>query len=285
MKFFISPANENTMTNFKSFFFVMTLLLVCCFSALAFAQSSDNVLVKIASLDPAEESTLGNDDMLYVMLRYESDIPLRFQAIAMRDGIVQEVGAIKNPAALHAQGSGEALTWVGYTNPTHVDSVRVTVMNEKWQELYQLTKEINVTWQGVANAEPRKTAEWVDSLIKSERRKLDFVYDASPQKYGFFYDIIFFLTIASIPAYILLQLHMLWRYQYRWRELAMIPLFPYLILAFYYIFGLKIETSLQVTFLFRYTPFALLYLVTLWLAKRYWQNKLPPPKLYKPPKA
>ena len=120
--------------------------------------------------------------------------------------------------------------------------------------------------------------------MKSERRKQDFVYDATPQKYGFIYDILFFLTIASIPAYVLLQLHMLWRYKYRWRELAIIPLFPYLILAFYYIVGLDIETSLQVTFLFRYTLFALLYLVALWTAKRFWQNKLPPPKLYKPPK-
>jgi hypothetical protein len=53
---------------------------------------------------------------------------------------------------------------------------------------------------------------------------------------------------------------------------------------FYFIVGFDIETSLQVTFLFRYTPLALLYLVALWIAKRFWQNKLPPPKLYKPPK-
>jgi hypothetical protein len=121
--------------------------------------------------------------------------------------------------------------------------------------------------------------------MKGEKRKQDFVYDASPQKYGFLYDIGFFLTIASIPAYILLQLHMLWRYKYRWRELAVIPIFPFLIVFFYYIAGLDIETSLQVTFLFRYTPLALLYLVALWIAKRFWQKKLPPPKLYKPPKA
>ena len=94
----------------------------------------------------------------------------------------------------------------------------------------------------------------------------------------------FILSMIAIPAYILLQLHMLWRYQYRWRELAMIPVFPYLILGFYLLVGLGIEKSLWVTFLFRYTPLALLYLVALWLAKRFWQNKLPPPKLYKPPK-
>ena len=263
----------------------MTLLLVCFFASSIFAQSADKLLVEIARLDPGVESTLGNEDMLYVLVRYESDIPLRFQALALLDGTALEVGAIKNPAALHAQGQGEALAWVGYTNPTHIDSVRVTAFDEGWRELYQVTEDIDLIWQGDAKAEPRKTAEWVNSLIKSEKRKMDYVYDASPQKYGFLYDILFFLTIVSIPAYLLLQLHMLWRYEYRWRELAMIPIFPYLILAFYFVAGLDIDTSLQVTFLFRYTSFALLYLVALWIAKRYWQKKLPPPKLYKPPKA
>jgi hypothetical protein len=48
--------------------------------------------------------------------------------------------------------------------------------------------------------------------------------------------------------------------------------------------GLEIDESLKVTFLFRYTSLAFLYLVALWLAKRFWQDKLGPPKLYKPPK-
>ena len=272
------------MTCLKSTLSIIVLLLVFLFVSSSFAQPKGNVLVEIVSLDPGTESTLGNDDMLYVLVRYESDTPLRFQALALRDGVPLEVGAIRNPAALHAQGSGEALAWVGYTNPTHVDAVRVMVFDEEWRELYQLIEKTNVTWQGVAAATPREPAEWVNSLIKSEQRKMDFVYDASPKKHGFFYDIVFFLSIAAIPAYLLLQLHMLWRYNYRWRELAIIPLFPYVILAFYYIAGLGIETSLQVTFLFRYTPLALLYLVALWLAKRFWQKKLPPPKLYKPPK-
>ncbi|MGK2904847.1 MAG: hypothetical protein ACSLFH_00650 [Desulfuromonadales bacterium] len=272
------------MTYLKSTVTVIALSLACLFCSLSFVIAADGLQVELVSLDPEIESTLGNDDMLYVQIRYESDIPLRFQAIAMREGLSLDVGAVRNPAVLHAQGRGEALAWVGYTNPTHIDSVRVTVLNEEWQELDRLTKNVNVTWLGVAHAEPRKTAEWVNPLMKTESRIQDFVYDASPQKYGLLYDIVFFLTIASIPAYILLQLHMLWRYQYRWRELAFIPIFPYLIVLFYFIAGLDIETSLQVTFLFRYTPLALLYLVALWIAKRYWQHKLPPPKLYKPPK-
>ena len=285
MPLIIPLASENTMSYLKSLIGVLTLSIACCFGSLSFAKSADNVLVTLVSLDPGIESTLGNDDMLYVLIRYESDIPLRFQAIAMREGDAQEVGAVRNPGTLHAPGRGEALAWIGYTNPTHIDSVRVTIFNEEWQELYQLTKEVNVKWQGGANAEPRKTADWVNSLMKSERHQQDFVYDASPQKYGLFNDLLFYLSVAAIPLYLLLQLHMLWHYQYRWRELAFIPLFPYLILAFYFIVGLDIEASLQITFLFRYTSLALLYLVALWLAKRFWQNKPQPPKLSKPPKA
>jgi hypothetical protein len=192
---------------------------------------------------------------------------------------------IKNPGVLHAPGTGEALVWVGYTNPTHIDAVRIMVLDEEWKELYRLSQSADITWQGDASVDPREPAEWVTALTKTERRKMDFVYDPVPQKFGTTYDILFFLTIASIPAYILLQLHMLWRYRYRWRELAAIPLFPYLIVAFYVIAGLDIETALLVTFLFRYTPVALLFLVCIWIAKRFWQNKLPPPKLYKSPKA
>ncbi|GEM_PF-1354379 len=276
-------ANDIKMTYLKNTFFVIALLLICFYSSSSLAQQPDNVLVTLVSLDPGVKSTLGNDDKLYVLVRYESDISLRFQAIAMHDGAVLNVGAINNQATLHSVGTGEALAWVGYTNPTHIDAVQVTVMDEQWQKLYQLTEKADIRWQGVA-AEPRKPAAWVNSLIKTERRKTDFVYDPSPQKYETLYDIIFFLTIASIPAYLLLQLHMLWRYKYRWKELAVIPLFPYLIVAFYAGVGLSIETSLMVTFLFRYTPLALLYLACLWLAKRFWQDKLPPPKLYKPPK-
>jgi hypothetical protein len=273
------------MPNLKNTFSVIAFVFITLYSALAIALPMDNILVNLADKDPGVESTLGNDDMLYVLVRYESDIPLRFQAIALRGGAVLEVGAIRNPAALHSQGKGEALVWVGYTNPTHIDAVGVTVLDEEWRELYRLTEPADVTWRGIAAPEPRKPAAWVESLIKAERRKMDFVYDASPQKNEILYDLFFVLSIISIPAYVLLQLHMLRRYNYRWRELASIPLFPYLILAFYVVVGLGIETSQQVTFLFRYTPFAFLYLAVLWVAKRFWQNKLPPPKLYKPPKA
>ena len=271
------------MTSLKNVFHVFALL-ICIFSTPCFAEAAEKVQFEIVKLDPASASSLGSNEMLYGLIRYQSEIPVRFQAIAMFQGAVLEVGETRNPGVLHAPGSDEALVWVGYTNPTHIDAIRVTALDEEWHVLDQIFREVDVTWRGTAADNPREPAEWVGPLVKTERREMDYVYDPEPQKYGLLYDIIFYLTIASIPLYILLQLHMLWRYDYRWRELAMIPLFPYLIAAFYVIAGLKIDTGLQVTFLFRYTPLALLYLICLWVAKRYWQKKLPPPKLYKQPK-
>jgi hypothetical protein len=273
------------MNRYKILFTAIALSLIYLSGSWCFADTAENVQVDITALDPAAQSTLGSDEMLYVLIKYESAIPLRFQAVAMLQGEPLEVGAIRNPEVLHAPGRGEAMVWVGYTNPTHIDAVRITVLNEEWRKLFQLSKEADVTWLEGPAVTPRQPAGWVDSLIKAERRKSDLVYDPEPEKFGLLYDLLFFLTIASIPLYIFLQLHMLWRYKYRWRELAVIPIFPYLIVAFFAVAGLEIDTSLQVTFLFRYTPFALLYLGCLWIAKRFWQNKLPPPKLYKPPKA
>ena len=268
----------------KSFLTIISILSICLPGAWCSAVWAAEVKFDVSAMDPSKPESLGSNEMLYLLIEYESDTPLRFQATAMHEEKPLEVGAVRNAAVLHAPGQGQALAWIGYENPTHIDAIRITAIDEEWHKLSDLLKPVDMTWSQESALTPRQPADWVESLIKSERRKSDFVYDPEPQKHGIMYDILFFLTIASMPCYLLLQLHMLWRYKYRWRELAVMPLFPYMILGFYMLTGLDIDRSLQITFLFRYTPFALLYLICLWFAKRYWQNKLPPPKLYKPPK-
>lgn len=274
------------MMKILKFALLMVCLLIADWSVLdRLAQSNDDVLVEIAAVDPAGKATLGIEEKLFVKVNYESGIPLRFQALAMRNGSALEFGAIKNAGLLHPSGKGEALAWVMYLNTTHVDGVRLTVFNEQWQQLYQLTERVDVTWQEGANNPTRPQAEWVKPLTRAEKRLTDFFYDPAPRQFEAVYEIFFYVNLAAIPVYILLQLHMLYRYRYRWRELAMIPLLPYLIVGFYVLVGLHIDRSLLITFLFRYTFCALLWLAAVWLAKRFWQDKLPPPKLYKPPKA
>jgi hypothetical protein len=260
------------------------LFLVLIFGSVP-AHATEPVQVEIVAVDPAGQMTLTEEDKLFVKISYASEDPLRFRAIATWSGSPLEVGAIRNPAVLHAPGEGEALAWVFYTNPTHADGVKITALDEKWQVVAEVTAAIDVTWQTEPVATPREPAAWVSPMIRGEQRQMDYVYDPAPQKYGMLYDLLFFLNVASVPIYLLVQVQMLRRYRYRWRELAVIPIFPYLIVGFYMIAGLDIERSLLITFLFRYTPFALLWLCLLWLAKRFWQDKLGPPKLYKPPKS
>ena len=269
---------------FKYFLAVVILISGAAPSVLYAEETSSNFSVKIVAIDPAVRSELAVEDKLYVKVEYVSKLPLRFQAVAMRNGSALEVGAIKNHALLHPPGTGEALAWVMYLNTTHIDSVRLNVFNEQWQPLFQLTRVVDVTWQESAPVAERQVADWVKPLDRSERRLTDFFYDPAPKQFAALYDAFFYINLAAIPFYILMQIYMLSRYRYRWRELAMIPVFPYLIAGFYVLVGIDIEQSLLITFLFRYTFVAFLWLCLLWLAKRYWQNKLPPPKLYKPPK-
>jgi len=84
------------------------ILSLCLFSAPSVALPADNVLVTLDSLDPAVTSVLGSEDNLYVKVRYESSIPLRFPAICMHYGLPLDVGACQNPAALHAPDYGRA---------------------------------------------------------------------------------------------------------------------------------------------------------------------------------
>lgn len=269
----------------KTFTVIVIFSLLSGLSQVTFAETTGNFSVQIAETDPAVHSTIELEDKLYLKVVYESEIPLRFQAQGLLHGSALEVGAIKNHALLHPSGEGEALAWVMYLNTTHIDSVGVNVFNEKWEKLFQLTHDIDVTWQENTSVSERLLADWIKPLDRGEKRLTDFFYDPLPQRFGALYDIFFYINLAAIPVYILLQLHMLYRYRYRWRELALIPLFPYLIVGFYLLAGLDIDNALLITFVFRYTFVALLWLLILWLARRYWKDKLPPPKLYKPPES
>ena len=271
-------------TDYPKICFLLVILVVFCLGpCTVLADEGEIPKVEIVAIDPDVKTQLGSDEKLYAKIAYESKVPLRFQAIAMRDAMPLQFGAITNPGALYAPGQGEALAWIFYTNLTHVDSVRVIVRDQKWRELTHVDASADVTWLDKAADTKREPAEWVDDLVRADRRKTDFVYDPSPRRFGLLFDIFFALNVFALPAYILLQLHMLYRYRGRWRELAMIPIVPYLIVAFYVITDLGIDRALIITFTFRYTFAALLWLIVLWIAKRYWQDKLPPVKSNKSP--
>lgn len=268
----------------KTTLIICVIFLSWAWAVPCIAETTGNFSVEIVDVDPVGQSSLAFEDKLYVRLKYQSELPLRFQAVGKLNDSTMDVGSINNFGLLHPPGEGEALAWVMFLNPTHIDAVTVNVYTEEWQRLFHLTREVDITWVERTLATERVEPKWLKPLDRAEKRLTDIFYDPAPRRFGAIYDVFFYVNLGAIPVYILMQIFMLIRYRYRWRELASIPLIPYLIVLFYLGVGLDIESGLLISFLFRYTFVAFLWLVALWLAKRYWQDKLSPPKLYKPPK-
>ena len=220
-------------------------------------------------LDPPLEATLGSNEQLYINVSYESNEPIRFLASALRNGDKREVGAIMSPATLHASGQSNALLWIAFANPTHIDEVIVTAYDEGWNSLMRVSAATNVRWNGTLVEIPRKPAAWVSELQKKERLKRDYLFDPEPNQPEPASDIIFILAVLSIPIYIFLQIRMLRRYSQRWRELATVPLITALPLVAYALWvGIGFNLRLWPPFIMYFVLFASGYLMTLWGIKK-----------------
>jgi len=224
-------------------------------------------------VDPVSGSTLAFGEKAYLRVSYSSSAPLRFQVRALRAGEIHEVGFSASKPSLHASGPGKALAWLTFDNATHIDEIRIELLDVQWQKTGTVSLPIDLTWHSATapaeQSSPRQAAEWVSDLGKAERRKQDYFYDPAPVRHGDLNEFMFLVTLISAPLYLVIQAQMLRRYKKRWRELAAVPLvsiFP--LILFGLIVGYDLDSSLWLAFLFRATPFALLYLLTLWVIKR-----------------
>ena len=245
----------------------LSALWIAAWQPLASAQTEPGPQVAILALDPVPPAVLAENDRLHLQIHYQSQSPLRLQATALRQGKELEVGLKSNPGYLHTSGEGEALAWLSFSNPTHIDEVQIRVMDIEWQEIDRISTAVEVNWRGHLDGQAKEPADWVKTLTKQERRKLDFVYDPIPNKQESLFDLIFLITVGTTPVYILLQIYMLRKYRGRWRELAAIPMIATVPMLIYALIGLGITTQQWIAIVFRCAPFALAYLVALWLIK------------------
>ncbi len=254
---------------------ITCLFFVFCNSQAVAAQDLEQKpVVEVVAIDPAPDTTIGINDRVHLHIRYNSPVPLRFQTKPMRQGTPLEVGLSSNPSYLHPKGDADALAWVSFSNPTHIDEVQIVLLDMEWQEISRLSVPTDITWRGLLAETPRRPAEWVNPLLKRERQRLDYVYDPIPDKNQAQADIIFLLTVGMAPAYILLQIYMLRNFRGRWRELAAIPLISLVPMILFTLIGFGINFKQWIAFTFRCMPFALAYLMVLWLIK--FLKKSPP---------
>lgn len=254
------------MTRLRFFLFLLFIFLS---TPLVLCQTVHAVSFEMAQLDPASEMTLGTNEHLSIKISYDSDEPIRFLASALRHGEKREVGAIFSSAGLHSSGKADALAWISFANPTHIDKVVVTAYDEAWNRLDSKTVPTNIRWSGALVDSPREPTKWVLTLQKKERLKRDYMFDSEPERPETASDIIFILSLLSIPTYIFLQIRMLRRYSQRWRELATVPLVTSLPLVLYaFSVGIGFNLRLWPPFFMYFMLASCFYLLMLWAIKK-----------------
>lgn len=233
------------------------------------AQAMAAVQLRVVAQDPESSTTLDLGSRVSLHIGYSSDQPLRFRIEALYESKIHEVGAITSPATLQPSGEGETLVWISFSNATHIDSVLVTALDAQWDVLESTTVATDFSWREGVGGQPREPAPWVVTLGKTERREHDFIFDPLPKPTEPLWDIFFLCSVASLPIYLLLQFLMLRHYRARWRELAAVPLVALVPLISFSLIGFGMDLGLWTSFLFRCAPFALAYLLLLWVIKRF----------------
>lgn len=237
------------------------------------AQAQAKVTSRITAFDPGPGETLAFYDKLYLQITYDSQIALRFQAVPLRKGVELEFGAMESSPSLYPAGQRDALVWVSFSNPTRIDGIEISILDSEWQEVDQLGIDFDVSWNAPMGEQPRKPAEWVGKLIRKERLKQELVFDPTPQKEETIFDLFFLASAMTIPFYLFLQIQFIRKFRGRWRELSAVPIIsiaPMIVLS---LFGLGLEFRLWVIFIFRGIPLALIYLIALWVAKRFSEDR------------
>ena len=244
----------------------LALLGSLAVAAGAAAQTEAGVALRLIAMDPAPQAYLATGEQFYLRIGYTSPVPVRFEVTAIRQGVEQSVSG-RSSAPPYSAGSGEALAWLVMSSPIRTDELRIAAYDLEWNLLDTLTTPAVIIWEHHDDHEPREPADWVGPLLKHHRRVFDSSYDPLPEKPQPLFDFFFTLSFAAIPAYLLLQAHMLLRYRGRWQWYASVPLLPIIPLALYSLVGLGLSRPMWVKFLFHYMSVALLYLLILWTVK------------------
>lgn len=254
--------------------FVLLLLVLVVAAPHSVAETSQAKVSLLAS-DPVAEVNIGLGDKLYLRLAYDSPVPVRFQVEALRDEVPQEKAFAATTPPYDA-GRGEAMTWIGFPVPVHIDAVRVTAYDYEWREIGTVTAPLNIRWSEHATGEVRHLAEWVGPLMKQQRIVFDTHFDPQPEKPELLFNLLLVVSLVSVPFYLLLQLQLLLRLRGEWRTYALAPLLAIFPLCLYSLIGLGLQLNHWVIFLFRFFPISCLYLGALWLAHWYCELRNPP---------
>lgn len=229
------------------------LLILAIYSTPSMALS-----VELIETSPKSPVTLNQDEALYVLIRYKSDQPLRFQAIG--ENLQQKMmsNARFNPSQAYSSGEGEAIAWVAYDNATEIDSITVTIYDANWRVLQTKSISVSAVWQNENSNNNQPVAPWVQRLNQQQQSSV-FTNSQTSLSSGDAHFVQFLFLL--IPLYWLLQIFILFNWTGRWKKLACFPLLFSVPLLLYTLYALYAGSNLWPLMMLFVTPFILALLL------------------------
>lgn len=229
-------------------------------------------VVTIEATDPSIGEVLQRGEVLYLRLRYRSDIPLRFQIVGFFDGVKQQ-GAQSNTSPVYDAGQGEALVWLAFRQATYLDRLRVAIMTSHWKEIDSIELPVSIAWDGAAATSERARAAWVRVLDDEQQALTQRALEQSAVDPGDDWTGLLIMAMGwSIPGYIVLQILALRRYRAGWRKAAIVPFFVTIPAMLHALIALLSGSNLWPLVMLFILPLGFVYLVALaalkWLKKR-----------------
>lgn len=232
-------------------FFLLVMLAIYSTPSIALS-------VELIETSPRSPATLNQYEALYVLIRYKSDQPLRFQAIG--ETLQQKVmaSASFNPSQAYPAGEGEAIAWVAYDNVTEIDSITVTIYDANWRALQTKSIPVSVVWQNENSSNNQPVAPWVQRLNQQQQSSV-FIQSQTPLSSGDAHFVQFLFLL--IPLYWLLQIIIIFNWTGRWKKLACFPLLFSIPLLLYTLYALYAGSNLWPLMMIFATPFILAFLL------------------------
>jgi hypothetical protein len=196
----------------------LLLGLLMIWPAWGFAQRAP-IEFQIMQSDPGLVASLARGEGLYVRLTYRSSRPVRFRMHGFARGSEVKDGAMYNVAPPYPAGEGEALVWLAYRQPIHIDEIRVTALGTGWEPLATSSAAVDLAWSpGTAK---RVRADWASRLSNEQQETVRQQIEQRDTSGG---ALLFFLLVGGVLGYFVLQpLTVLWL-DGRWRLAAAVPL-------------------------------------------------------------
>ncbi|RST84305.1 hypothetical protein EJC49_21370 [Aquibium carbonis] len=244
------------------------LVLFLTMTATNAVMASPSVTFSDARTWPFLDATLARDEPLWIEIDYRSDVPLRFQARAYREGVPVDVGQKMNASAVHPAGNGSALVWVAFYKPAVVDEIRVTAYDAGFVPIETRSIRARLRWTDGGRRQP--APGWVDALRAEENRRIEAAMSSEPDE-GF--DVAGLLIALAIfgafPGYLYLQVRSLSRWHGFWRLAAALPLLGMGPVIFYTVPAFLAGANLWPLGLIFAAPPACLYLLMLFACRSY----------------